>query len=306
MNEPHVTINHAAEASAVADEVRKSIEPRVQLLTDPEGQNREFLFLPSEVRVESVKAMLEEYRTRPERRRGVAVLTELDSFIGHVNRFKDGDSAIFADRSPSQPSLLAVLDYHRAGAEGAPRFGGHRAKYAFPLSEEWIAWTSQNGKPMGQGEFAKWIEDRLPDVADPSLPGAGATKFAALLDCKFASASKLLELSRGLAVHVDQSVAGHVTLGSGESSFTFSEVHNDKGGAPLKIPGAFLLAIPVFRGGAPYEIPTRLRYRVKGGQVSWFYDMHRASAVFDHVVDEACERAIKETSLPLFAGSPEA
>ncbi len=305
MNAP-INFQQTPEAKAVADEVRKAIEPRVVTVDDGNGP-RQLLLTPQGVDIHGVKELIDDYRTEPERRKGVATLTELDSFIAHVNRFKDDDSAIFADRSPTQPSLLAVLDYHRAGAPGVapPRFGQHRARYAFPLSEEWVAWTSQNGKLMDQAEFAKWIEDRLPDVADPGLPGAGATKFAALLDCKFASASKLLELSRGLTVHVGQSVAGHVALASGESSFTFAEAHADKSGAPLKIPGAFLLAIPVFRGGAPYEIPTRLRYRVKGGSVVWFYDMHRTSAVFDHVVDEACERATKETTLPLFAGTPE-
>jgi uncharacterized protein YfdQ (DUF2303 family) len=295
-----------AEATAVANEVRKSVEPRVQRLTDPENRERDFLFVPKEFTLHGTKKLLDEWRTAPERRTGVCHLTELDSFIAHTKRFCDPDSAMFADRSPGSPSLLTVFDYHRIGAEASPRFGTHRAKYAFPLAQEWLVWTGQNGQPMSQEMFAAWIEDHLVDVADPSLPGKAATKFAELLSCKFASASTLLGLSRGLSVHVGQKIANHQNLATGEATVSFVEAHSDASGAPVKIPGAFLLAIPPFRGGAPYEIPTRLRYRVRGAEITWFYEMHGVQRILDDAIDEACERATKETALPLYAGTPEA
>ncbi len=65
--------------------------------------------------LKSFRAILNEWRTRPERRTGTATMHDLASFISHAQRFKDAGSAIFANASnPASPYLLAVLDYHEA------------------------------------------------------------------------------------------------------------------------------------------------------------------------------------------------
>ena len=253
-----------------------------------------------------VGKLLDPYRLAPQRRSGQANLSDLASFIAHVNRFKDADSVIFADRIPASPSLLCVLDYHRATADGAPRFGAHRASYKFPLSDQWTAWKGMNEKGMDQASFASWIEDRLHDVASPDIAGPVALSFTDLLSCGFASPSKLLELSRGLTVHVGRKVTNATSLATGEATMSFAEEHGDSTGKPLKLPTAFLLALPVFRNGAPYQIPARLRYRVKDGAVTWSFSLARMDETFDHAVNEACLQAASDTALPVFQGTPEA
>lgn len=85
----------------------------------------------------------------------------------------------------------------------------------------------------------------------------------------------------------------------------FSEQHQDEKGAPLKVPGAFLLGIQVFKGGALYQVPARLRYRVTNQVVSWSFALYRTDVLFQHAFTEACETAKAQTELPLFVGSPE-
>lgn len=296
------------EAQAVAEIVHKSTEPRTLTVKDDGGADRTVILMPDGSggwTYDTTKGAFADYREAPERREGVASFTELDSFIAHAKRFADADSAVFADRTPSQPSLLSVLDYHKAGATSSPRFGRHRGRYAFPLADEWTAWHKSNGKAMDLESFALFLETRLADVADPAGAGDGANKFAALLSSGFASASKLLELSRGLTVHVGRKIVNHANLASGEATMSFQEEHSDAGGKPLKIPGAFLIGIPVFRAGPLYQIPARLRYRMQGGQVSFSYEMYRAEQVFDHAFGEAVDKVKAETSLPVLFGSPE-
>lgn len=306
MNADHFHLHQKSEAEAIANEVRRSVTPQIVKIDDGSGGGpREVLLTPSGLNVHDVRQLLMAYRKAPERRKGTAELSELDSFISHVNRFRDVDSSLFADRDTDEPTLIGVLDYHRAGSTGAPRFGEHRARYAFPISDEWRAWKSQNGKPMDQAAFALWIEDHLGTIADPASAGDGAKQFCALLSVQFASASKLLELSRGLSVHVGERVQNHVNLASGEGNVTFATSHADEQGKPIKVPGAFLLALQVFRGGALYLVPTRLRYRVQGGSITWSYDMWRSADVFDVAIGEACEKAKAATELPLFYGKPE-
>ncbi|WP_246152685.1 DUF2303 family protein [Sphingomonas montanisoli] len=111
------------------------------------------------------------WRTQPRDRRGVATLLTLDSLIDHANRFKDGESVVFADNDRAKPSITVVLDYHPGGeaVKVAPRFGAHRGHYAFPLSDEWKAWLEQDGKPMKMAAFA----DRHPGLQERHLLSAG-------------------------------------------------------------------------------------------------------------------------------------
>jgi len=260
--------------------------------------------VPKGKEIKSMKPFLDEYLQAPERLKGTARLTTLDSFIDHVVRCKDEDSVIFADSKQDSASLTAVFNYNQK--DRAPRFGDHRAVYSFPLSEEWKAWKAKAAKGfIGQAEFAEFLEDRVGDVVDAGLAGDIAKKFASDLGLKLAGPQRLMELSRGLTVHVNSRIVDSVNLSSGEVQFSYSDEHKGEAGQPLNVPGGFVLALPVFRGGDPFQVPVRLRYRTKDG-ISWAFLLQRTDAVWDVSIKEACDKAASETGLPLFYGSPEA
>lgn len=264
------------------------------------------LVLPTHRRVESLKKFFDEYRERPERKKGTAQLTTVQSFIDHVNRHKDPASAVFANDSRQEPSLLAVLDYQEAGPDGMPRFGQHRANYAFPLSDEWKAWMEASKGPLNQAQLAEFLEDHIRDVLDPGQAGEAAQDFAAELEIKLASPKALITLSKGLQVKVGQNVKTFQNLASGECSLVFEETHEAADGAAVRVPGGFVIGIPVFRGGDVYSVPVRLRYRLSGRSVTWQFMPHRADLVFDHAFGEAAEKVKAGTELPMFFGKPEA
>lgn len=292
------------EAEAIAEIVRENHEARIELVENPNDllTGKVPLLVTKAGQVASLKKLLDEYRDEPERKSGTATMLRIESFIAHVNRHKNGDSALFAWDKGDKVSLRCVFDYH--ALDGQPRFGVHRSAYEFPFSDEWLAWTGANGKVMSQAEFAEFIEARVVDMLDPSVAGNSQKKLAETIGCWFATPARMLELSRGLVVHVNGRVRQQVSLGSGETQFNFATEHTDEKGAPLKVPGALLLGIPVFRGGAPYQVAARLRYRAKES-VSWFFELHGHDKVREHAFGEACERATKETGLPLFFGSAE-
>jgi hypothetical protein len=284
---------------------------------------------PQGLSVSSLKEHMDKYRLRPDRRAGTARAHDLESFIAHIKRHAGRDSVLFADVLADKPSLLAIYDYNEPGAEGVDgglaRWGQHRARYDFPLSEEWETWQEQDGKPMEQGEFAHFLEERLPDVTNPptswpDVPDDRAAGgdfgqrtpleelawLARNLRSEFAGPGRLLELSRGLSVTAEMKVTNAQVLQSGERSLVYSEEHKTADGQKLNVPGLFLIAIPIFRLGARYLIAVRLRYRLVGGKVLWIFEMHRADRALDHAVREACLTAEKETQVPLFYGAPEA
>lgn len=296
------------ENGALIDAVEGLSKPQT-LVLHPPGGLRELdheamvVAVPRGMQLLSVKPFLDEYRALPERRTGTARLTNLASFVAHVNRFKGPSTAVFAHDDARAPKLTCILDYHEEGPDGDPAFGQHRSEYTFPITGEWATWTREHS--FTQASFAEFLEDRLADVIEPAAVGESIKAFAARLGITLAGQAGLMALSKGLAVHVDQKVATAVSLSTGEGQVVFEEAHRDGQGAPLRVPSGFAVAIPVFSGGALYQLPVRLRYRVKQGAVSWHLAVHRAELVFRHAFDEACEAVRKETGLPVFYGQPE-
>jgi uncharacterized protein YfdQ (DUF2303 family) len=290
---------------SLLDFAKSHVNPQIIEVDDPSGRKAKVLILPRSLRAQDVKPFLDKYLKAPERREGTAQLEDLPSFILHVRRFKDADSAIFAKPNRTQPSITAVLDYHRAGGDGAPRFGKHRATYPFPISDEWRAWTGKNGQPFTQKEFAEFIEDRVSDLADPGGASDTVQELARKLGGTFATPAKLIDLSREFSVREGAAVKQATNLSSGEAQIQYVTTHSDDDGKPLKVPNLFLIHIPVFRSGAPYELAVRLRYRVKEGRVFWFFELYRSDKAFDNAFTEACAEAQNATELPLFVGSPE-
>ena len=264
-------------------------------------------------------------RDTPRFRRGTAVMTSLDSFIAHVNRFGDDDTAVFACDDRTSPKVTAVLDYHRADVtvpeyEGADdtarvvgefRHGKHRTTFAFPLSDEWKAWTKANEAVMSMGAFAEFLEDRINDIAiaGDDVPedvsrfinvNGGADRIA-----DFAT---LFELSRGLKVYEQANVEEAVNQASGEGHIRFSVEHETRGrtGGVVKVPTMFFIAIPIFRKGAFYRIGAQLRYRKTAEGVKFWYKLYQADRSFDHAFAEAVARVSSETPAAVFYGAPEA
>jgi uncharacterized protein YfdQ (DUF2303 family) len=295
-------------AQAIIEAVRRCSETEIKEIQDDPPVA--VLAVPDGRKVFSLKPYLDEYLEAPERRKGTATVATIKSFVDLVNRFKDSESAIFADNAPKTPRLVAVLDYNPAEASypdhpGKARFGQHRVEYAFPVSSEWAAWTGQHGKEMGQADFAQFLEDRIADVGNPGEAMNTAKEFAAQIGITLASPQRLMELSRGLSIRVNAKVTQAVKLSSGEAQIGFEETHEEEGGGPVKIPGGFAIRIPVFRGGVGFEIPVRLKYRTQGTSILWSYTLQRVDIIWDLVIAEACQLVEKETELPLFYGTPE-
>lgn len=305
---PVDTLPNGRAVADLAGEFKKLFGDRVLTFTTPDGANGLALLTPEGLEISSLKEYADEYRGFPIRRKGTATLAELSSFIAYIERFKDSDSVVFAAPNETQPKLVAVLDHHQIGAEGHPRFGEHRAEYCPPLSNEWAAWKSHEVSPMDQGAFAAFLEDRIGDVMLPPLNldnEPTLRDFIALVGGRFAAPANLLELSRGLAVSVEEKVKNAVVLGTGEINVQWEQVHRDGGGQPLTVPNLFLLGIPVFRAGPVYRIPVRLRYRISSGKLLWSYQMYRADKSFDHAFTEMCVMVKETAGVPVFIGTAE-
>lgn len=302
---PGTTTVQQSETDALVRAALKFAEVQTFDLDTPE-----VMVLPAGRTVISLKKFIDEYASAPDRKEGSSEMATIASFVDQVNRSKDADSVVFAAvANRADPKLIAVFDYNKAGPEGAPRFGRHRTLYRFPVSEEWKAWTAKPIDNIGQVDFAEFLEAHIMDVLDPaSLDPEGKGTLAAFcrqLGIRPASPQQLMELSRGLTVHANHKVVQNVNVGTGEAQISFGETHTDAQGAPVKVSGGFAIAIPVFIGGPAYQIPVRLRYRVKDGQVRWTLQPQRLDEVWNDAVNESVGSVTTKTALTTLFGTPE-
>jgi uncharacterized protein YfdQ (DUF2303 family) len=253
-------------------------------------------------RVISLKASIEEFRQAPQRRRGTATADTLRSFIDLVKLHKDENSVIFGKTTYPDPKLTAVINYDSADTDA--RHGDHRIVYAFPLTDEFKLWINQNKKTMEQEVFAAFLEEHSAELAAPS--DAEVIEYQRLFGERFATPSEVIELSRHLEVFVSARAKQGIRLQSGERVLEFSEEHMNAKGEPVTIPGLFMVSVRAFIDGDAVRIPARLRYRVAGGSVSWFYQLYRWEAFLREQVEHDLFDAAKETALAHYQGAPEA
>jgi uncharacterized protein YfdQ (DUF2303 family) len=290
----------------MAAQIEKFHDVEVHTLADPRGGKGALVaVVPTGKKIEPLEAMLAVGRDKPVRRTGTAKIRDIASFVAHVNAFKDENSAIFVVDDPAEPRMLAIYDYNAKGPIGTtePRFGAHRAEYLPQISDQWDAWTEMEAKPMLQGDFAAFIEDRIGDIV--LVDGDHINEISELLDARVGGPSKLLALSRGLQVSVNSTVGNAVTLATGEVQIQFTETHTDAG-APITTPNLFFAGIPVFHGGEAYQVPIRIRYRLREGKIQWSYNIYRADKIFDDAFKGLRDTVTKECDVAVYAGEPEA
>lgn len=272
----------------------------------------EVVVVPKGMTVQDLRPLIDARLEAPRRTKGTARHTTLASFIDAVNRFKNtalvGEgvemwSAVFATDDMAAPKLLCVVDYH---GPYQPRFGEHLIEYAFPLSDEWRAWQAAfASKGMSQAEFAALLEDRITDVIEVGAVGERGQKMAESLGLSLAGSASVLALSRGISIKAETRVNSITNLSTGEGKILFEEKHGDEGGGAVRVPGGFVIGIPVVRGGPLFQVFVRIRYRLSGGAIVWSFTPHRLDAVFRAAFEEACGEVREKTGVPLFYGTPE-
>lgn len=224
----------------------------------------------------------------PERPRAIVQLRDAASFVRYFNDHKTDYSRIFARLDPAL--FLAVFDEFSAVTPGdagvwpQADWREFRAAFSVPPSREWLLWHEANRKPMSQVSFAEFLQDNLPDVVQPA--GADllelALNFEAAQSGTYVATQRLQDGSHNLQWRADNNASGTV-----------------------KLPEHITLMIPVFENEAPSELQARLKYRVKEGNLSLWFELVRPHKVLEAAFRSAWERIADGTGAVILLGSPE-
>ena len=236
----------------------------VQGLAVKEINGHPFVVTAEGQSVESLEHLL----PAPLRRKSHQQFNEVQSFVDYVDRFRTSNALLIAE--PDNHRVGATLDYHAAGADGAAAWKDHTALLTLRLAPEWTAWNSRNNHHFGQVDFAEFIEQNLPDIAEPD-------------------GAQLKEAVEKMQVNRNVRVASAVNLDSGEIAFTYEDQDNKSKGS-AKLPRRLVLGLPVYKHGTRYRVDAAMRYRLNDGKLSFFYVLQRpdkvAEAAFEGVVTE--------------------
>jgi len=229
-----------------------------------------FIVVPEDSSVHEFDHLLE----RPINLNQTVNLHTAKDFIGYVNRFSDVNSVIFVDVLNGR--VKAVLDYHEAvpvsvyNSNANPRHCKHIANFTVHKTTEFKKIEECSGKKFSQTEFALFLEDIMPHIAEPV-------------------AAELYEIVQTLSANTKVDFKSGVRTNNGEVTLTYNETIEATAGreGKLTIPETIKFGVQVHRGGNAYLLPARFRYRINGGSIVFWYDLDQ--------LEKAIEKSMEDT-----------
>ncbi|MCB1889086.1 MAG: DUF2303 family protein [Rhodocyclaceae bacterium] len=277
-----------AEAQNLAQTLAHELKQPIELESPDELVHR--IALPPGWKIEETDHI--KLASAPRRKVARVTINDANSFADYILRHKlTSYSTLWceADYRHGAVAFTAILNDH-GGADEYAQWRDHTAHYTPPKSEEWRRWFGQNATPMKQAEFAVFLEDNMRDIATADgLP----------------TAAQMLEMALQFEAKQDMRLKSHIRLQSGGVEMNF--VQDDDTGTieKMRIFERFRLGIPVFWNGAAYAIDARLRYRVRDGAVSFWFELIRPDRVLEDATRTLIDNLLLATEVPLFHGKPQ-
>lgn len=230
------------------------------------------VLVPENHKLTDITDLVEKAQPEPNRKRGTVTLLDLDSFTEYVAAHSTETSTmVYAD--PDKRTLTAVFNDHSYPADPLPGWRDFRATYTAELSREFATWIAMNKNPMEQEQFAIFLEDNIADVCEPG----GDT---------------LLSVALTLQAKTEVSFSSSKRLENGQVQFLYTEnIDARAGNGSIEIPREFTIGVRLFKGGEGYKVRARLKYRLNGGNLKFWYELDRHETAIEDAFDTIVARA---------------
>jgi uncharacterized protein YfdQ (DUF2303 family) len=275
-----VTTTNASDAQAISELALAAGEPTV---LDPES--RYAVVVPDGGSVEVLEPKPDSALLNPRRTSGTTTVLDADSLAVLWAKHSLAEvSEVFAD--PQAFRFTAVLNAD-AGANAPAGHRDHRIELALRHTPSWLAWAGRDKRLSGQEEFAEFIEDRLPDIVDPS----GAS---------------MLELASSFQATTKAEFKGAVALQSSTRKLQFEETIAARAGqkGEIEIPATFQLGLVPFEGSDAYRVTARFRYRIRDGHLQIGYALERPEDVLRQAFKDVQDAVSEATGQRVLLGTP--
>lgn len=228
---------------------------------------------------------------------------ELDAFGAYLSRYGTPEgTVIFLEQTETTITMDAFLDYHRhireedktkygdvlpAGNVLLPQWGSHRAAFRPAPTPEWVLWNEKNKKVMEQIDFARFLEENYPDIAEPL-------------------AADLIQICRGLELVGNVHYLKAFREQDGMVHLQYKEENKPNG--EVVVPEEITLRIAPYKGENTVDLKAKLRYRLRDGQCVFYFELVRPHKVLEACATEMREQiaVITNKQFPIYSGKAEA
>lgn len=195
------------------------------------------------------------------------VLTSPQAFVDYVKLYAKVDETLVLSKPPlvdangksEDVKFLALIDYHKDAA--SPSWVGHKARLTLLNTPSWADWSKGHDQFMDQVTFARFLEERIPDIADP----AGAV---------------LVDLARTFEALGSVSFKSVETARNGTRQLKYEEtVKEVPQPGSMGLPEEITLMLAPFVGTDRRPIKARVRFQIDRGTLRLKYQLIRPEDV---------------------------
>lgn len=270
---------HGGDAQAIIETAQAAAAP---VILDP--RNVYERVVPAGATAEVLD--LEQFLPAPRRLRGTVAAQRVQDLVRYVERHDAEEfTTIWVDAAAYR--VIAVLNDHGCALDAAD-WGDHRAELQLLLTDAWKHWTGKDGILMAQEDFAEHIDDGLIDIVEPD-------------------GAEMLEVAQSIQGTTTAEFKAAHRLASGAIGVQYVEQQTAAAGqrGELEIPERFVLGVAPFEGEDAYKIRARLRYRIRGGNLTIGYRLERPGDVLRDAVDGIAQRLADQFGINrVFVGVP--
>lgn len=241
----------------------------------------EHALVPNSAKLVSMEHLME----RPLRTKGVAVLSDIVSFVEYTNKFKGPDTALYANQQATE--IVAIFNHH---SKDVPAWCDNTAVLKLTASPEWERFLKLSERKMTHVEFAEFIEDNIDYVSAKSL-----------------SAADLLSMAQNFRVKRKGSVECDEKLHNGLKKLIYiddSEVKGMKDNSrEVSFPPELEFKMRFFKGCGTYNIKAFLRYRVEDAGVKFFFKIPDPQGMVESAMQAVVDEVAKQIKLQILNGT---
>ena len=228
---------------------------------------------------------------RPTRFSGTKILTKLVSFNNFLKcRADQATTSVYVKELLREKFNSFIFEAVLNDDTDGPNHQDHKVVFKPGFTKPAQDWLEKDEKRMDQEEFALFIDKHLLDIrSGDDSPVYGMPTQAELLNfITSLTDSKNAKFSR------------KVNIQNGDVSFSLEKTVSDEEAERIKLFERFPVVLCPFEGFPFYQVTAKLRFRVEGGQVIFWYDLEGLEDMFIAARNFAIESIEKHTSLPVY------
>ena len=143
--------------------------------------------------------------------------------------------------------------------------------------------------PFDQAGFASFIEENLKDIASVDGSPTGA---------------QMLEMALTFEANQDMRFKSAIRLQNGGVQMSFVQDDDAQTLQKMQVFDRFSIGFPVFWNGDAYRVDARLRYRVRDGKLTFWFELIRQDKVLEAATQTLIATIREKTGNPFFFGNP--